>query len=142
MVFILDQYFSTNRKNTCAILKSEEYSIEQVIELTGFIISVGRTSKLPLGKLNAAEIGTILQQIYGFRDVKENYIRDMEFFEKRIYSKTMLVGFEMCGEYVTWIDIGEADEMYGKRKHHRLIEQNKNHIDEIQDLVKNLKQYA
>ena len=135
MVFILDNYFSTDRKKNCAILKSDKYTIEQVVELIGFITSIARDIRPIPFRPEAGSIGRVLENVYGFKDVKELYRSDMNFFERRIISKTMMVGFEICGEFVAWIDVQEANDMYGKRNHKEFLVDNKRYIDAIKEVI-------
>ena len=136
MVFVIDRFFSTNKKDSCMFLKSDKYSVEQTITLIGFIIAIVRSVHSLPAKPSTEEIGLILQRIYGFRDVKEQYLKELNFFEKRlVFSKTLMMGFEMSGEFVVWIDANEADELYIRRNHNKFMFENIKQVEEIKKLL-------
>lgn len=116
MVYIIDHYYASNRREECVIVKNNQLSIEEMIAL------VGSLSTLYIEATDCREcrprdiLNVLCGPIIYSKDKKYKYLQELGFIERRLYSPVLSTVFMLGGELVVWIDIKEAmDYVIGRR---------------------------
>lgn len=107
MIFIIDNHYAGNHEENCIIVKNDNLTIEEMIDLIGsignyYLRCTGRNSCQPRKLLN------ILCNKFESTNKYETYIHQMDFIERRLYSPMLHTAFVMRGKIVIWIDMEES----------------------------------